>query len=154
VKKQDQIGWKYQKVRKLSVHCEFRSICGSIEPMQYLNVGCCCHALLLLYCCCTAQVETPHPRPPLYRTFLDTQQYSDVSIALYEAVYGKGFVSPGGQRVSAQLLDGLQLQPGMRLLDVGCGIGGGRLKLCLVCWFVSAAFLVHVALPANPPEKK
>ncbi|WIA44324.1 hypothetical protein OEZ86_007114 [Tetradesmus obliquus] len=70
------------------------------------------------------KVETPHPRPPLYRTFLDTQQYSDASIALYEAVYGRGFVSPGGQRVSQQLLDSLELQPGMTLLDVGCGIGG------------------------------
>ncbi|KAF6264581.1 S-adenosyl-L-methionine-dependent methyltransferase [Scenedesmus sp. NREL 46B-D3] len=70
------------------------------------------------------KVETPRPRQPLHRTFLDTHQYSDASIALYEAVYGRGFVSPGGQQLSARLLDGLQLQPASRLLDVGCGIGG------------------------------
>jgi hypothetical protein len=63
-----------------------------------------------------------------------------VSIALYEAVYGRGFVSPGGQRVSSQLLDGLQLQPGMRLLDVGCGIGGA-LFFCHLCSFVEMAWM-------------
>eukprot|EP00878_Enallax_costatus_P026825 GHUV01028827.1.p1 GENE.GHUV01028827.1~~GHUV01028827.1.p1 ORF type:complete len:438 (+),score=126.26 GHUV01028827.1:78-1391(+) len=70
------------------------------------------------------KVVTPVPRPPLYRTFLDTNQYSDRSIALYEAVYGQGYLSPGGADKSAQLLDSLRLKASMRIIDVGCGIGG------------------------------
>lgn len=70
------------------------------------------------------KVELPCPRPPLHRTFLDSQQYSDRGIALYEAAYGRGFVSPGGAAKSAELLAGLRLAPGERVLDVGCGIGG------------------------------
>jgi cyclopropane fatty-acyl-phospholipid synthase-like methyltransferase len=70
------------------------------------------------------QMMTPHPRPTLNRTFLDTQQYSDTSIAQYERVFGRGFISPGGEEASAKLLQELQLTQGLRVLDVGCGIGG------------------------------
>jgi hypothetical protein len=76
------------------------------------------------YVLSATQVLTPHPRPGLYRTFLDTQQYSDTSIAQYERVFGRGFISPGGEEASATLLQQLQLTPGVRVLDVGCGIGG------------------------------
>jgi 2-polyprenyl-3-methyl-5-hydroxy-6-metoxy-1,4-benzoquinol methylase len=64
------------------------------------------------------------PRPPLYRGFLDGGQYSRSGIALYQAAYGDGFVSPGGADMAAELLAQLQLKPGQQLLDVGCGIGG------------------------------
>jgi 2-polyprenyl-3-methyl-5-hydroxy-6-metoxy-1,4-benzoquinol methylase len=39
-------------------------------------------------------------------------------------VFGRGFISPGGAALSAQLLQELGLAPGLRVLDVGCGIGG------------------------------
>eukprot|EP00775_Hariotina_reticulata_P003093 gene3093-3372_t len=51
------------------------------------------------------------------------KQYSDRSIALYERVYGRGFVSPGGAEKAAEILQQLHLQPGMKVLDVGCGTG-------------------------------
>jgi cyclopropane fatty-acyl-phospholipid synthase-like methyltransferase len=84
----------------------------------------------------------PNPRPPLYRSFLDTQQYSDRSIALYERVYGQGFVSPGGADKAAEILQQLHLQSGMKVLDVGCGTGGKGTHVCLqhlsgcaCCWW-------------------
>jgi len=42
----------------------------------------------------------------------------------YEAVFGRGFVSTGGETTTQQLLALLHLQPGQRVLDLGCGIGG------------------------------
>lgn len=56
---------------------------------------------------------------------LDTGQYSRKEIAKYEAVYGRNFISPGGLATAQAFTALLDLQPGMRVLDVGCGIGGG-----------------------------
>ena len=64
--------------------------------------------------------------PPLNITqeMLDSTQYSVDSIQLYEAVYGEDFVSPGGLAMATELLSGLELPRGSKVLDVGCGLGG------------------------------
>lgn len=56
--------------------------------------------------------------------FLDGQQYTESSIRAYEAVYGPDFVSPGGVSVARELIGRLGLDPGSRVLDAGCGLGG------------------------------
>lgn len=94
------------------------------------------------------QVVVSQPRAPLFRTFLDTQQYSDSSIAMYEAVFGPGFISPGGAVVSAELLSELQLRPSMRVLDVGCGIGGELLEGWATGVWVSGACLASIFAPS------
>lgn len=55
---------------------------------------------------------------------LDSTQYSSESIQLYEAVYGEDFVSPGGYDVAVDLIKQLDLPPGSKVLDAGCGLGG------------------------------
>ena len=55
---------------------------------------------------------------------LDNTQYSLESIRLYESVFGEDFVSPGGHAMAVELITQLQQQPGSRVLDVGCGLGG------------------------------
>ena len=58
-------------------------------------------------------------------TPLDTGQYTVKEIKKYEAVYGRNFISPGGLATAQEFTALLDLQPGMQVLDVGCGIGGG-----------------------------
>jgi phosphoethanolamine N-methyltransferase len=55
---------------------------------------------------------------------LDAGQYTSDSIRKYEAVYGRDFVSPGGGTTALAILSLVDITPGMRVLDVGCGLGG------------------------------
>lgn len=57
-------------------------------------------------------------------SFLDSGQYSAESIRKYERVYGRDFVSPGGKGVAREFIRMLELTPGARVLDAGCGLGG------------------------------
>ena len=66
---------------------------------------------------------TPAPTPSSEE--LDTTQYTEVGILRYERIFGAGFVSTGGKVTTTEFLSRLNLKPGMRVLDVGCGIGGG-----------------------------
>lgn len=52
-----------------------------------------------------------------------TQEYDDKLVTLLEALWGDGYLSPGGDAETAMVLDGLDLS-GRRVLDIGSGTGG------------------------------
>ncbi|XP_077143573.1 uncharacterized protein LOC143806664 isoform X1 [Ranitomeya variabilis] len=60
-----------------------------------------------------------------FQQFLDNQQYSRRGILRYEKIFGDGFVSTGGLETTKEFIAMLNLVPGQRVIDVGCGIGGG-----------------------------
>ncbi|CAN4086614.1 unnamed protein product [Withania somnifera] len=69
--------------------------------------------------------------------FLDTVQYKCSGILRYERVFGQGFVSTGGLETTKEFVAMLDLQPGQKVLDVGCGIGGGD-------FYMAEKYDVHV----------
>ncbi|OAY46530.1 phosphomethylethanolamine N-methyltransferase isoform X1 [Manihot esculenta] len=60
-----------------------------------------------------------------FQQFLDNVQYKCDGILRYERVFGKGFVSTGGIETTEEFVAKLDLKRGQKVLDVGCGIGGG-----------------------------
>ena len=55
---------------------------------------------------------------------LDQGQYSLDEIRKYEAIYGRNFISPGGEATARAILGLVAFTPNMDVLDVGCGLGG------------------------------
>jgi phosphoethanolamine N-methyltransferase len=49
--------------------------------------------------------------------------YGDTIITFLAAIWGEGYLSPGGPAEVAQVLEGIDLR-GRRVLDIGCGSGG------------------------------
>jgi phosphoethanolamine N-methyltransferase len=60
-------------------------------------------------------------------------QYTRNGILRYERIFGRGFVSTGGLTTTKEYVAMMNLQPGMRVLDVGCGIGGGDIYMVNTC---------------------
>ena len=51
------------------------------------------------------------------------ETYTDEEIAEFEAMFGEGFLSPGGQEEVAKIVENVSLA-GKEVLDIGVGIGG------------------------------
>lgn len=55
-------------------------------------------------------------------------EYDDTAIRFLEALWGEGYLSPGGPEEVDRVLEGLDLA-GKAVLDIGCGAGGITLHL-------------------------
>ncbi|KAL5161340.1 Phosphoethanolamine N-methyltransferase [Glycine soja] len=64
-----------------------------------------------------------------FQRFLDSVEYNHKDILLYESVFGQGFVSTGGLETTKEFVAKLGLKPGQKVLDVGCGTGGGDIYM-------------------------
>uniref|UniRef100_A0A1J3EP18 phosphoethanolamine N-methyltransferase n=1 Tax=Noccaea caerulescens TaxID=107243 RepID=A0A1J3EP18_NOCCA len=72
-----------------------------------------------------------------FQRFLDNVQYKSNGILRYERVFGQGYVSTGGFETTKEFVEMMELKPGQKVLDVGCGIGGGD-------FYMAESFDVHV----------
>lgn len=59
----------------------------------------------------------------------DSAQFTDRSVHRYEVIFGEDFVSTGGLESTRSICATLNLKPGTRVLDVGCGIGGSAFHM-------------------------
>jgi ubiquinone/menaquinone biosynthesis C-methylase UbiE len=78
-----------------------------------------------------------------------TQDYDDNLVTLLEALWGDGYLSPGGNDETALVVEGLDLR-GKRVLDLGCGTGGCALFLAAE---FSPAEVVGVDVESGVVEK-
>ena len=53
----------------------------------------------------------------------DAELYDDTHVVFLEKLWGEGYLSPGGAREVARVLEGLDLT-GLTVIDIGCGAGG------------------------------
>jgi len=60
----------------------------------------------------------------MLQDWLDQNQYTRKGILRYEAIFGRTYVSVGGETTTKDFVNLLDLKPGMKVLDIGCGTGG------------------------------
>ena len=60
----------------------------------------------------------------MLQVWLDQNQYSRKGILRYEKIFGRTYVSVGGETTTKDFTAQLCLAPGMKVLDIGCGTGG------------------------------
>ena len=63
--------------------------------------------------------------------FLDSKQYTELSILRYEAIFGHNYISPGGEIVADEFINTLDLREGLSVLDIGCGLGGPAFRMAI-----------------------
>lgn len=69
-------------------------------------------------------IRAASPSTEEHSAQLDASQYTRESILKYEKIYGHNFISTGGFESTRIIVPMLELEPGMRVLDIGSGIGG------------------------------
>jgi phosphoethanolamine N-methyltransferase len=76
-------------------------------------------------------MTTLQAAPAANPKFDNNGQYSRTGILRYEQIFGEGYVSTGGPTTTEDLCArlGPALSPGVRVLDVGSGIGGAAFHL-------------------------
>lgn len=70
--------------------------------------------------------------PPAGHLEGDAPEYDDAAIRFLEALWGEGYLSPGGPDEVRRVVDGIDFA-GRHVLDIGCGSGGITLFLAREC---------------------
>ncbi|PIK34240.1 putative phosphoethanolamine N-methyltransferase 3-like isoform X3 [Apostichopus japonicus] len=89
-----------------------------------------------------------------FQQFLDNKQYSKRGILRYEKIFGAGYVSTGGPQTTEEFVKMLDLQPGQKVLDVGCGIGGGDFYMAKTWLKPGGKLLISDYCCGEPPHSE
>merc|ERR1712079_901512 len=71
-----------------------------------------------------SEFDDEKQKEKMLQEWLDQNQYTRKGILRYEAIFGRTYVSVGGETTTKDFVERLDLKPGMKVLDIGCGIGG------------------------------
>eukprot|EP00088_Acartia_fossae_P042631 TRINITY_DN4481_c0_g1_i1.p1 TRINITY_DN4481_c0_g1~~TRINITY_DN4481_c0_g1_i1.p1 ORF type:complete len:276 (-),score=72.18 TRINITY_DN4481_c0_g1_i1:141-968(-) len=71
-----------------------------------------------------SSVEESVTKSEKLQKWLDQNQYSRKGILRYEKIFGRTYVSVGGEYTTSMLTQKLDLQRNQKVLDIGCGTGG------------------------------
>ncbi|GJM93469.1 hypothetical protein PR202_ga10027 [Eleusine coracana subsp. coracana] len=124
----------YTKVRKENcfILCHLSDLIVFKEGHAFDQDGNSFELSLVTYKCIGAYVKNKKNQNQVnstedrgFQRFLDNVQYKTSGILRYERIFGEGYVSTGGVETTKEFVDKLDLKPGHKVLDVGCGIGGG-----------------------------
>ena len=55
---------------------------------------------------------------------LQNDPYSNQNIAVFELIFGRSFISPGGEKSARHFAKLLNLSKAQSVLDIACGCGG------------------------------
>ena len=69
----------------------------------------------------------------LLQMYLDSNPYSEKNILVFEKIFGKSYISPGGKDSAEHFTRLLDLSVGQKVLDVACGAGGPAFLMARYC---------------------
>ena len=69
-------------------------------------------------------MNTQHKEKQTVQIKLQSDPYSEKNIAIFEKIFGKSYISPGGEESASTFIRSLDLHEGQAVLDVACGAGG------------------------------
>ena len=69
-------------------------------------------------------MNTQHKEKQPAQIKLQSDPYSEKNIAIFEKIFGKSYISPGGEESASTFIRSLDLNEGQTVLDIACGAGG------------------------------